>query len=168
MVVVMHPPFEGDPIGVCTGFYNGTLPAGDMTRVSRLTGWKAPDDVFNRENGARLITGVAAEIAPDQHTSFFGIGAYAAAIACTRLGTPFLLDVLLGALLLQTGNHREAFRVVGEALRLAPGDAGAHLLMAFLQAAAGNPAAARAEAERVLQLNPQEPQARRLLESLPR
>jgi hypothetical protein len=70
---VMHPPFEGDPIGVCTGFYNGTLGAGEMTRVARLTGWKAPDDVFNRENGARFMTAIAAEIAADQHTSFFGI-----------------------------------------------------------------------------------------------
>ena len=70
---VMHPPFEGDPIGVCTGFYNSTLGLGEMTRVSRLTGWKAPEDVFNRENGARFMTAIAAEIAADQHTSFFGI-----------------------------------------------------------------------------------------------
>jgi hypothetical protein len=70
---VMHPPFEGDPLSVCTDFYNGTLAPGDMSRVSKLTGWMKPDDVFNRETGARFMTAIAAEVALEQHWNLFGI-----------------------------------------------------------------------------------------------
>ena len=75
---------------------------------------------------------------------------------------------LLAAVLIQTGEYREAHRVVAGLIERAPQDAGAHLLMAFIQAAAGNTAAARAEAQRALALNPADPQARSLLESLPK
>jgi tetratricopeptide (TPR) repeat protein len=78
------------------------------------------------------------------------------------------LSHLLGALLIQTGDFRAAGRVVGELVEKYPQDAGAHLLMAYIHAAAGNAAAARSEAERALQLDPSDPQARSLLDSLPR
>ncbi len=44
-----------------------------------------------------LITGYAGQISLG-HAAFFGIGAYTAALASTRLGTPFLLNLPLAAL----------------------------------------------------------------------
>ena len=44
-----------------------------------------------------LITGYAGQISLG-HAAFFGIGAYAAALASTKLGSPFLLNLLLAAL----------------------------------------------------------------------
>ena len=44
-----------------------------------------------------MITGYAGQISLG-HAAFFGIGAYAAALASTKLGSPFLLNLLLAAL----------------------------------------------------------------------
>lgn len=67
-------PFDGDPIQVCKDYYNSSFTnPSDKTRVEKLTGWKAPDDVFGRENGARLMASIIAEVAFDQHWNFFGI-----------------------------------------------------------------------------------------------
>jgi hypothetical protein len=65
--------FDGDPIEVCKDFKDGTLSAADRARVSALTGWKMPSDVFNRENGARLMTSVIAEIALEQNWNVFAL-----------------------------------------------------------------------------------------------
>jgi len=65
--------FDGDAIGVCKAWKDGTLDAADRTRIHDLVGWTKPDDVFNRENGARFMTSILAEIALDQHWNFFGI-----------------------------------------------------------------------------------------------
>ena len=75
---------------------------------------------------------------------------------------------LQGALLIQVGDFRRALAVVQPLLERHPEDAGAHLLMAYIRAAGGDAVGARREAERTLQLNPSDPQARSLLESLPR
>jgi Flp pilus assembly protein TadD len=50
----------------------------------------------------------------------------------------------------------------------APNDSVAHVLMAYIRAAGGDTAAAREQAKRALELNPSDPQARSLLESLPK
>jgi hypothetical protein len=67
--------WDGDPIGTCVEYYadanDATNP--DISRIKKLTGWKTADDVFGRETGARLMTGISAEIAADQHYNFFGI-----------------------------------------------------------------------------------------------
>ncbi|MCI0657676.1 MAG: tetratricopeptide repeat protein [Acidobacteria bacterium] len=101
------------------------------------------------------------------------LGRYADAIAAlgkalARNPDDTELAHLQGALLIQTGNFREALRVVQPLLEKAPNDSGAHLLMAYIRAAGGDTAAARAEAQRALQLNPSDPQAKSLLESLPK
>ncbi|MCI0409810.1 MAG: tetratricopeptide repeat protein [Acidobacteria bacterium] len=101
------------------------------------------------------------------------LGRYADAIAAlgkaiARNPDDTELASLQGALLIQTGNFREALRVVEPLLKKAPNDSGAHLLMAYIRAAGGDTAAARAEAQRALQLNPSDPQAKSLLESLPK
>jgi len=101
------------------------------------------------------------------------LGRYADAIAALRKALARNPDDtelarLQGALLIQTGNFREALRVVEPLLLKAPNDSGAHLLMAYIRAAGGDTAAARAQAQRALELNPSDPQARSLLESLPK
>jgi len=65
--------FDGDALGVCKQYKDGTLSADDKTRVESLTGWKNPSDVFNRENGARFLLSILAEIALDQHINVFGV-----------------------------------------------------------------------------------------------
>jgi hypothetical protein len=67
--------FDGDAIGVCKYFYNHAADANDPTvmRVTKLTGWTQPNDVFNRENGVRLMASIAAEIAVYQNWNVFGL-----------------------------------------------------------------------------------------------
>ena len=67
--------FDGDAIGVCKYFYNNAANANDPTvmRVTKLTGWTQPGDVFNRENGVRLMASIAAEIAVYQNWNVFGL-----------------------------------------------------------------------------------------------
>src|SRR3569833_3035094 len=54
--------FDGDAIGACKFFYanasNTTNP--DVMRITKLTGWTQPDDVFGRENGVRLMASIVA------------------------------------------------------------------------------------------------------------
>jgi len=65
--------FDGDPIQVCKAYKDGALSAADRNHVESLTGWSKPSDVFNRENGIRLMTSVIAEIALEQNWNVFGI-----------------------------------------------------------------------------------------------
>lgn len=65
--------FDGTPIGICTQFKDGTLSASDTARVTKLTGWTKPTDAFNRENGARLLASIIAEVAIQQQMNFFAI-----------------------------------------------------------------------------------------------
>jgi hypothetical protein len=44
----------------------------DIRRIHNLTGWSSQTDVFGRENGARIMTAIIAEIAIEQHWNFFG------------------------------------------------------------------------------------------------
>jgi len=67
--------FDGDAIGVCKTFYfnatDSTNP--DIMRITKLTGWHNPDDVFGRENGVRLMASIIAEIAVRQNWNVFGM-----------------------------------------------------------------------------------------------
>jgi hypothetical protein len=67
--------FDGDAIGVCKFFYANasqtTNP--DIMRITKLTGWTNPDDVFGRENGVRLMASIIAELAIQQNWNAFGI-----------------------------------------------------------------------------------------------
>jgi hypothetical protein len=67
--------FDGDAISVCKTFYNNASNASDPTvmRVTKLTGWTQPSDVFNRENGVRLMASIVAEIAVYQNWNIFGM-----------------------------------------------------------------------------------------------
>ena len=67
--------FDGDAIGSCIEYYSDfNDPTNlDVKNIKKLTGWSAQNDVFNRENGARLMTGISAEIAADQNYNLFGI-----------------------------------------------------------------------------------------------
>ncbi len=67
--------FDGDAIGVCKYFYNHAADANDPTvmRVTKLTGWTQPTDVFDRENGVRLMASIVAEIAVYQNWNVFGM-----------------------------------------------------------------------------------------------
>ncbi len=65
--------FDGTPLGICKEFKDGTLSKDEMLRVTTLTGWKNPSDVFNRENGIRVMTSIIAEVAMSEEMSFFGI-----------------------------------------------------------------------------------------------
>ncbi len=65
--------FNGDAIAVCKDYYFGRLDRADMTRVQNLTGWTKQSDVFDRENGARFMLSIIAEIAVDQQFNFYGI-----------------------------------------------------------------------------------------------
>lgn len=70
----MSTPFEAeDPVKVCEQYRTGTFddPA-DKTRAEKLTG-TAGDDFFERDNGARLLLSVIAEVAIDQHWNAYGI-----------------------------------------------------------------------------------------------
>jgi PEGA domain len=67
--------FDGDALGVCKTFYfkaaNATDP--DIMRITKLTGWTKADDVFDRENGARIMASIVAEIAVYQRWNIFGL-----------------------------------------------------------------------------------------------
>jgi hypothetical protein len=65
--------FDGDPINVCKQYKDGNLTGFDKNHVESLTGWSKPSDVFDRENGVRLMTSVIAEIAMQQNWNVFGI-----------------------------------------------------------------------------------------------
>lgn len=65
--------FDGDPIQVCKAYKDGLLSAADKAHVEQLTGWSKPSDVFNRENGARIMASVIAEVAIEQNWNAFGI-----------------------------------------------------------------------------------------------
>lgn len=70
----MSTPFEAeDPVKVCEQYRTSTFddPA-DKTRAEKLTG-TAGDDFFERDNGARLLLSVIAEVAIDQHWNAYGI-----------------------------------------------------------------------------------------------
>ncbi len=62
-----------DVLAVCREFKDGGLSAADMAQVSALTGWKKPDDVFNRDNNVRFMTSLIAELALQQQLSLFAI-----------------------------------------------------------------------------------------------
>ena len=51
---------------------SGQITEPDKTRVEKLTG-ESGAEFFGRENGARLLLSVVAEIAVDQHWNVFGI-----------------------------------------------------------------------------------------------
>jgi hypothetical protein len=69
-----------DPIEVCRAYKNvqdgnppgNDLTMDDMTRAEELTGLEG-QDFFDRENGARVILSVAAEIAVEQRWNIYGI-----------------------------------------------------------------------------------------------
>ncbi|MBC7975255.1 MAG: PEGA domain-containing protein [Myxococcales bacterium] len=74
--------FDGtDPIKVCSDFRgtreNGFMPndAADAvrSRVRKLTGIEQDSELFDRENGARFMISIAAEIAFEQHWNIFFI-----------------------------------------------------------------------------------------------
>lgn len=61
-----------DPTDVCAGYLANTLSAEDKTRAEKLTG-ATGDDFYTRDNGARLMLSVLAEISIDKEWSVFGI-----------------------------------------------------------------------------------------------
>ncbi|MBV8763114.1 MAG: PEGA domain-containing protein [Deltaproteobacteria bacterium] len=65
--------FDGDPIQVCIAYHENLLSAMDKAHVEALTGWSKPSDVFNRENGARVMASVISEIAIEQNWNAWGI-----------------------------------------------------------------------------------------------
>lgn len=65
--------FDGTPISVCREYKDGTIDAANRARVEHLTGWKNPTDVFNRDNGARLLASLIGEFAIQQGVTFFAI-----------------------------------------------------------------------------------------------
>lgn len=65
--------FDGTPISVCKDFKDGKLSDADLAAVKKLTGWKNPDDVYNREWGARFMTQIIAEVATAQNTNLFAM-----------------------------------------------------------------------------------------------
>ena len=71
--------FDGDAIGVCKTWYEGATSMAainadpTLSRIHNLTGWSTQDDVFNRENGIRLMTSIIAEIAVYQRWNVFGL-----------------------------------------------------------------------------------------------
>lgn len=68
-------PSDRSEIQVCRDFYLGAANKSDpeIMRVTQLTGWTQPDDVFGREDGIRLMASIIAEIAFDQHWNIFGL-----------------------------------------------------------------------------------------------
>lgn len=67
--------FDGDALAACRTFYANSADTmnSEVARISKLTGWKSQDDVFHRENGARLMLSIIAELALYQHWNLFGI-----------------------------------------------------------------------------------------------
>ena len=69
----MNNGFDGTPISVCKDFKLDTLSNDEKQRVTKLTGWKNPDDVFGRETGIRFMASLIAEVALQQQVSLYGI-----------------------------------------------------------------------------------------------
>ena len=65
--------FDGTPLGICKDFKDGNLTTDEKARVTSLTGWKSPDDVFGRDAGIRLMTAIIAEVAIQEDVNVFGI-----------------------------------------------------------------------------------------------
>jgi hypothetical protein len=65
--------FDGTPLGICKDFKDGNLTTDERARVTALTGWKNPDDVFGRDAGIRLMTAIIAEVAIQEDVNVFGI-----------------------------------------------------------------------------------------------
>jgi len=66
--------FDGtDTLAVCKGFKDGTLDAAQLLRVQKLVGWNKVGDQFNRDNGARVMASIIAEVAIQQQMNFFAI-----------------------------------------------------------------------------------------------
>jgi hypothetical protein len=65
--------FEGTPLGVCRNYRDGRLSGEAQAKIEKVTGWQNPSDVYNRENGIRLMTALIAEIAVHQRWNVFGI-----------------------------------------------------------------------------------------------
>ncbi|HEV8335625.1 MAG TPA: tetratricopeptide repeat protein [Candidatus Polarisedimenticolia bacterium] len=112
------------------------------------------------------------EPARDLADCYFKIGKEAAAIqvlrsALARRSGDREAGRLLAAALIRRKEFQEARRIVDEALEADPADAPFHVLKAFIEAGTGNVPAARLECRRALEISPGDPQARRLLESLP-
>jgi len=61
-----------DPIQTCEDYRTGTITAEDKRRAEKLTG-NAGNAFFDRENGARFLLSVIAEISVDQHWNVYGI-----------------------------------------------------------------------------------------------
>jgi hypothetical protein len=72
----MNDGFEADttPIGICKDWKDSIskMPSSsEFQRIQKLVGWTKPDDVFNREVGARFMLSVIAEIAIQQQWNLF-------------------------------------------------------------------------------------------------
>jgi hypothetical protein len=68
--------FSGsDPLPVCQGLLNGHISAVDRARVKKLLGTDAPTDdgAFGRDDGARFLLSLTAEIALQQQWNMFFI-----------------------------------------------------------------------------------------------
>jgi hypothetical protein len=67
--------FDGTPIAVCKQYKDGTLSDEEKRRVQKLTTGdpNKPWDFTGRENGARLMLSLIAELALQQQTNIFGI-----------------------------------------------------------------------------------------------
>jgi hypothetical protein len=65
--------FDGTPIAVCREYKDGTINAMERSRIEGLTGWRSPEDVFNRDNGVRLFASLIGEFAIQQGMTFFAI-----------------------------------------------------------------------------------------------
>lgn len=67
--------FDGDALAVCRTFYENYADtmSPEIAHISKLTGWKSQDDVFKRDNGARLMLSLIVEMAVRQHWNLFGI-----------------------------------------------------------------------------------------------
>lgn len=61
-----------DPIDICEQFRTNTASAEDRSRVERLTGLTG-NEIFERDNGARFLLSVIAEISIEQRWNLFGI-----------------------------------------------------------------------------------------------
>jgi hypothetical protein len=61
-----------DPTQVCEDYRSGAISADDKVRAEKLTG-NAGNAFFGRENGARFLLSVIAEITVDQHWNVYGI-----------------------------------------------------------------------------------------------
>lgn len=67
--------FDGAALQACRTFYANFADTmnPDVAQISKLTGWKSQDDVFSRDNGARLMLSLLVELAVYQHWNLFGI-----------------------------------------------------------------------------------------------